>query len=63
MKVLTVREVAKMLGVSEYHVRRLTYKGKLPGRKWGKRIVFLEDELDKYFKSLPFVNSMIEKVK
>ncbi|WP_457600604.1 helix-turn-helix domain-containing protein [Hydrogenivirga sp.] len=58
-----MREVAKMLGVSEYHVRRLTYKGKLPGRKWGKRIVFLEDELDKYFKSLPFVNSMIEKVK
>lgn len=62
-KILTVKDVARMLGISEYHVRRLTYKGKLPGRKWGKKIIFLPDELEEYFKSLPFVNPMVDKLK
>ncbi|WP_457601081.1 helix-turn-helix domain-containing protein [Hydrogenivirga sp.] len=61
MKLYTVKDVAQILGVSEYHVRRLTYKGKLPGRKWGKRIIFLEEDLKEYFKSLDFVNQMVGK--
>ncbi len=59
VKIYTVKDIAKMLGVSEYHVRRLTYSGKLPGRKWGKRIVFLEDDLKEYFRTLDFVNPRI----
>ncbi len=59
VKIYTVKDLSKMLGVSEYHIRRLTYKGKLPGRKWGKRIVFLEDDLKEYFKSLDFVNPTV----
>ncbi|RLJ70713.1 excisionase family DNA binding protein [Hydrogenivirga caldilitoris] len=61
--VLTVKDVAQMLGVTEQQVRRLTYKGKLPGRKWGKKIIFLKEELDEYFRSLPFVNPMVDKLK
>ena len=59
VKIYTVNDLAKILGVSEYHIRRLTYKGKLPERKWGKRIVFLEDDLREYFKSLDFVNPRV----
>ena len=61
----TTKELAEMLGVSERHIRRLSYKGKLPARKWGKKVIFLKEELNEYFKSLPFVNPMveIEKVK
>ncbi len=59
VKLYTVKELAQLLGVSEFHVRRLTYQGKLPGRKWGKRIVFLEDDLREYFKNLDFVNPRV----
>ena len=59
MKFYTTKELARMLGVSEYHVRRLTYKGRLPGRKWGKRIIFLEEDLKEYFRSLEFVNPRV----
>ena len=59
VKIYTVKELANILGVSESHVRRLTYQGKLPGRKWGKRIVFLEDDLKEYFKALDFVNPRV----
>lgn len=59
MKFYTTKELARILGVSEYHVRRLTYKGKLPGRKWGKKIIFLEEDLREYFRSLDFVNPRV----
>lgn len=56
----TTKELAELLGVSEQHVRRLGYKGKLPARKWGKRIIFLKDEVEEYLRSLPLLNPMVE---
>ena len=55
MKVLKVKDVAEMLGTSPANVRLLTYRGRLPGRKMGGRIVFLEEELREYLKRLPKV--------
>ncbi len=52
----TVKDLAQMLGCSEENVRQLARKGKLPARKWKKRIIFLRDELEEYFKTLPYLN-------
>ncbi len=31
-------------------------RGQLPARKWGKRVVFLRAELERYFTGLPHVS-------
>lgn len=55
MKVLTVRDVADLLGTTPQNIRIKAYRGQLPARKLGGRIVFLEEELREYLKSLPRV--------
>ncbi len=55
VNVLTVKDVARVLKTSEAKVRMRVYRGQLPARKLGGRIIFLEDELKEYLKNLPKV--------
>ena len=55
MKVLSVQDVANLLGTTPGNIRIKVYRGQLPARKLGGRIVFLEEELREYLKSLPKV--------
>jgi len=61
MKLLRTRDVAEMLCMSPSNVRMLVYRGRLPARKLGGRIVFLEDELKEALKKLPRVVDLPEK--
>jgi len=51
--VRTTKDVAKILGISPVGVRMLVYRGRLPARKLGGRLVFLRDELEAHLKKLP----------
>lgn len=55
--VWSVQEVGEFLGISPEAVRALVRRGKLPARRWGRRLVFLKDELQAFFESLPSANS------
>lgn len=46
----TAKDVAEMLGISEYCVRDYFRKGLLPGVRLGGRIIFDLPELDRWFK-------------
>ena len=54
-KVLSTKDVAELLGTSTANIRMMVYRGQLPARKLGGRIVFLEEELREYLKTLPEV--------
>ena len=54
-KILRPKDVAEMLGITPGGVRMMVYRGQLPARKLGRRIVFLEDELREALKKLPRV--------
>lgn len=54
-RVLTTQQVAEMLGISPGAVRQKVYRGQLPARKLGERIIFLSDELEKFLEDLPTV--------
>ncbi|MDQ7039111.1 MAG: helix-turn-helix domain-containing protein [Aquificota bacterium] len=56
--ILYVRDVAELLGTSEANVFQLVYRGKLPARRLGRRIIFLRTELEEYLKSLPRVREL-----
>jgi hypothetical protein len=51
--VLYVRDVAALLRRSEAAIYQATRRGRLPGRRWGGRLVFLAAELDAYLHALP----------
>jgi len=53
MMVLGTKEVARMLGITPGAVRMMVYRGRLPARKLGRRIIFLKEELEEYLKALP----------
>ena len=53
MEVLTVKDVAKLLRLSEHSVRMKVYRSQLPARRLGGRIIFIKDELERYIKNLP----------
>jgi len=55
MKVLSVKDVAEVLQTTEQNVYKLVYRGYLPARRRGRRIVFLEDELLAALKEFPMV--------
>jgi len=50
-----VKDVAELLGTSQANVFQLVYRGRLPARRFGRRIVFLKAELEEYLKNLPMV--------
>ena len=55
MKILSVKDVAKIFQTTEQNVYKLIYRGYLPARRRGRRIVFLEDELFAALRELPVV--------
>jgi excisionase family DNA binding protein len=50
---MTAAEVATRLGVSKNSVYRAAKDGRLPARRWSRKIVFLVPELNRFFESLP----------
>lgn len=50
---LTVKDVAKLLGITPAGVRMRVYRGRLPARRLGGRIVFLRKELEEFLEQLP----------
>jgi len=52
-KVFSVAEAAERLGISERATWQKIYRGMLPHRRWGKRVIILENELDEFLKTLP----------
>ena len=53
VELLTTRDAARMLRMSPHSVRMRVYRGQLPARKLGGRIVFIKEELERYIKNLP----------
>ena len=53
LHVLSVEEVAEILGLSLAAVRRLLLRGELPGRKVGKRWRILRAELEHFLAGGP----------
>jgi len=53
--VLKTEELAELLGESPSSIRMKVYRGQLPARRLGRRLIFLRDELEEYLKKLPRV--------
>jgi len=51
--VLSVRQVATLLGCSEQAMDKLVYRRRLPYRKLGGRVIFLKRELEQFLEQLP----------
>jgi len=51
-KVLTVKEVAKYLKLSERSIYKLAREGKIPGTKIGNKWRFDKRKVDRIFKSV-----------
>jgi excisionase family DNA binding protein len=52
-KYLKVPEAATMLGISEKAAWQRLYRGELPHRRWGRRVLIPMDELEKFLAALP----------
>ncbi len=52
-RLLDVPETAAMLGRSENAVRRMVERRQIPYRKSGRRVLFLESELQAFIEALP----------
>jgi excisionase family DNA binding protein len=52
-KLLTVDEAAAMLGRTPHAIYRLVERKRLPHRKYGRRLVFIESELVTFIADLP----------
>ncbi len=52
-----VGALADMLGVSDGKVRSAVYRGLLPYRKWGGRIIFISSEVEAFLAALPGVSA------
>ncbi len=48
-----VSAMGKMLGTTDGKIRSAVARGLLPYRRWGKRLVFLTDEVDQFLHQLP----------
>lgn len=55
-RLLDVPETAAMLGRSENAVRRMVERRQIPFRKSGRRVLFLESELQAFIEALPGVS-------
>lgn len=51
--VLSVMEMAAMLGCSEQAVYRKVHRRTLPYRKLGRKVIFLRQEVETYLDGLP----------
>jgi excisionase family DNA binding protein len=52
-KYLTIAEAAPPLGLSEKAVRQKIFRGQLPYRKLGRRVLIPADELEQFLAALP----------
>jgi excisionase family DNA binding protein len=52
-KYLTVAEAAPVWGLTEKALRQRIFRGQVPYRKFGKRVLIPVDEVDKFFAALP----------
>lgn len=52
-KYLTIPEAAGSLGLSEKALRQRIFRGQVPYRKLGKRVLIPADELEKFLTALP----------
>jgi excisionase family DNA binding protein len=52
-EVLLIPQVARVLGKTELAIRMMVYRGHLPVRRMGRRIVFLRQEIEEYVRNLP----------
>lgn len=52
-KFLTIAEAASPLGLTEKALRQRSFRGQMPYRKLGRRVLIPADELEKFLKSLP----------
>ena len=52
-KFLKVPEAAKLLGISERAAWKRLYRGELPYRRWGKRVLIPVAELEAFMAALP----------
>jgi excisionase family DNA binding protein len=52
-KYLTVLEVAARLGITERAAWQRIYRGQLPHRRWGRRVIIPLDELKEFLAKLP----------
>ena len=53
--IFKIKEVAELLGDTPQAIRMRVYRGQLPARKLGGKIVFLKEELEEFLRSLPKV--------
>jgi excisionase family DNA binding protein len=51
--VLSVKDMAALLGCSEQAVYRKVYRRTLPYRKLGRKVIFLRQEVEAYLNGLP----------
>jgi excisionase family DNA binding protein len=52
-KVLSPEQAAEILGVTRQTVWALTRRGEIPYRRLGRKVLIEEEELEKWFSSLP----------
>jgi excisionase family DNA binding protein len=52
-RLLTIEEAAERLGRTTLAIYRLVERRKIPFRKAGRRVLFLESELQKFIEALP----------
>lgn len=52
-KLLSVKEAAAELGISERAAWQRIYRGELPHRRWGGKVVVVPSELEKFIATLP----------
>jgi excisionase family DNA binding protein len=51
--VLSVKDMAALLGCSEQAVYKQVYRQALPYRKFGRKVIFLRREVEAYLHELP----------
>ena len=51
-KYLKVPEAAQLLGISDKATWQRLYRGELPYRRWGRRVLIPLDELEKFLAAL-----------
>lgn len=49
-KYLTSKEVAELLNISDYTIKRFAREGRIPARKIGRQWRFSRQEIDDWFK-------------
>jgi excisionase family DNA binding protein len=52
-KYLKVPEAAKLLGISDKATWQRLYRGEIPHRRWGRRVLIPLEELEKFLAALP----------